>query len=59
MIKYKPPRMHVVITMKISARKPDPGNCEDDQERAVSIGTLAICTVVMLHHAEVRMTTSA
>ena len=35
------------------------GLCPENLKWPVSIGTLAICIVMMLHHAEVRLTTSA
>lgn len=35
------------------------GLCPEDLKWPVSIGTLAVCTVMMLHDAEVRMTTSS
>ncbi len=35
------------------------GLCPENLKWPVSIGTLAVCTVIMLYHAEVRMITSA
>ncbi len=53
--------LHILTVVAIAAMLLlySTGLCPEDLKWPVSIGTLAVCTVMMLHDAEVRVTTSS